>query len=90
MNVFTRQSALNSISAAFPLAACIAFAIVVILIPFRFGPVISIYHALRLLVLFWFSRFVNNESLSAGWIVIPLTIQPVSRAILARKAGASV
>lgn len=84
MKVFTRQSAHDRISAAFALAACFAFAIV------GFDPAFPIYHALRLLVLFWFCMFITNEIRSPAWVVFPVTIQVMVQPTLAPEAGVSV
>lgn len=58
--------------------------------PAGFNPVISIYHALRPRVLFWFYLFIIHEIPSAGWIVIPVTIQASFQGVVARRAGVSV
>ena len=48
-----------------------------------YDPHLSLYHALRLLVLFWFYVFVVNEMRSPAWILIPVGLQLTTQSIIA-------
>ncbi len=46
-------------------------------------PLLSAYHALRLLILFWFFVFIVNEIRSVDWLVIPVAIQVSVQSVVA-------
>ncbi len=48
-----------------------------------YDPLISVYHAVRFLILFWFYVFIVNEIRSVGWIVVPVTIQVTLQSLVA-------
>lgn len=48
-----------------------------------YDPAISAYHALRLLVLFWFYLFIVNEVRSIPWLVAPVTIGVILQSVVA-------
>ena len=48
-----------------------------------FDPLLSIYHAIRLILLFWFYVFVVNEIHSVAWVLVPVGFQVVIQAIVA-------
>jgi O-antigen ligase len=48
-----------------------------------YDPLLSFYHAIRLVLLFWFYLFIVNEIRSVAWILIPTGMQVVTQAIVA-------
>lgn len=48
-----------------------------------FDPLLSIYHAIRLILLFWFYLFIINEIRSVSWVLIPVSLQVVIQAVIA-------
>jgi O-antigen ligase len=48
-----------------------------------FDPQLSFYHAIRLVLLFWFYLFIINEIHSVVWVLIPVGLQVVIQAIVA-------
>ncbi len=46
-------------------------------------PVLSVYHAIRFVALFWFYVFVVNEIHEINWILIPVSIQLIIQSIVA-------
>ncbi len=48
-----------------------------------YDPSLSAYHALRLLILFWFYVFIVNEIRSINWIVVSVTIQVIVQSVVA-------
>lgn len=47
-----------------------------------YDPLLSVYHAIRFMVLFWFYLFVVNEIHSAGWVLVPAGIQIAGQAVI--------
>ena len=48
-----------------------------------FDVLLSVYHAIRLFILFWFYVYIVNEIRSAAWAIIPVGLQIVIQSIVA-------
>lgn len=46
-------------------------------------PVLSVYHAIRFTILFWFYVFVVNELRATGWVLVPVGIQLMGQSLVA-------
>ncbi|HEX8991550.1 MAG TPA: O-antigen ligase family protein [Anaerolineales bacterium] len=46
-------------------------------------PVLSVYHAIRFMILFWFYVFVVSELRAAGWVLVPVGIQLMGQSLVA-------
>ena len=64
-----------------PLAALTAAGM--ISVASSYDAALSLYHAIRLVALFWFYLFVVNELTSPAWILIPAGVQIASQSIIA-------
>ncbi len=47
-----------------------------------YDPLLSVYHAIRFIALFWFYLFIVNEIHSAGWVLIPAGVQIAGQAFI--------
>ena len=50
---------------------------------FSYDPLLSVYHAIRFIVLFWFYAFIVNEIHLVGWVLIPAGVQIVIQSAVA-------
>ena len=46
-------------------------------------PLLSVYHAIRFTMLFWFYVFVVSELTALGWLIVPVGIQLIGQSLVA-------
>lgn len=48
-----------------------------------FDPLLSVYHSIRLIALFWFYIYIVNEIKSVKWVIIPVGLQILIQSVVA-------